>query len=160
MSVWLISNVKPSLMKSQSNWLCSWYYLMLMFKVDQNILVFWTDVANLKLFDYKTALKTILRYFPTSFLYMARNIIVMSAVMYFVITRWRAGMYFMASVLLKGSNSSTDISSTDTFVYYCIPGYRTVIHPTSVSANHYFHQFQLLLTLWFPLSIPFPLTLW
>src|SRR6218665_355274 len=32
------------------------------------------------------------------------------------------------------------------FVYYCIPGYRTVIHPTSVSANHYFHQFQLLLT--------------
>ena len=35
------------------------------------------------------------------------------------------------------------------FVYYCIPAYRTVIHPTSVSANHYFHQFQLLLTLWF-----------
>jgi len=33
------------------------------------------------------------------------------------------------------------------FVYYCIPGYRTVIHPTSVSANHYFHQFQLLLKL-------------
>src|SRR6218665_2927596 len=33
------------------------------------------------------------------------------------------------------------------FVYYCIPGYRTVIHPTSVSANHYFHQFQLPLTL-------------
>jgi len=34
-------------------------------------------------------------------------------------------------------------------VYYCIPLYRTVIHPTSVSANHYFHEFQLLLTLWF-----------
>src|SRR6218665_4014892 len=33
------------------------------------------------------------------------------------------------------------------FVYYCIPAYRTVIHPTSVSANHSFHQFQLLLTL-------------
>jgi len=33
------------------------------------------------------------------------------------------------------------------FVYYCIPGYRTVIHPTSVSANNYFHQFQLLLAL-------------
>src|SRR6218665_3340361 len=33
------------------------------------------------------------------------------------------------------------------FVYYCIPAYRTVIHPTSVSANHYFHQLQLLLTL-------------
>ena|SRR6218665_2016780 len=33
------------------------------------------------------------------------------------------------------------------FVYYCIPGYSTFIHPTSVSANHYFHQFQLLLTL-------------
>src|SRR6218665_473897 len=33
------------------------------------------------------------------------------------------------------------------FVYYCIPAYRTVIRPTSVSANHYFHQFQLLLTL-------------
>src|SRR6218665_2758155 len=33
------------------------------------------------------------------------------------------------------------------FVYYCIPACRTVIHPTSVSANHYFHQFQLLLTL-------------
>ena len=55
-------------------------------------------------------------------------------------------------------NSSTDISSTtlrlktfrlQNFVYYCIPAYRTVIHPTSVSANHYFHQFQLLLTLWF-----------
>jgi len=35
------------------------------------------------------------------------------------------------------------------FVYYCIPACRTVIHPTSVSANHYIHQFQLLLTLWF-----------
>src|SRR6218665_953671 len=35
------------------------------------------------------------------------------------------------------------------FVYYCIPAYRTVIHPTSVSAYHYFHQFQLLLTLGF-----------
>src|SRR6218665_3405859 len=35
------------------------------------------------------------------------------------------------------------------FVYYCIPAYRTVIHQTSVSANHYFHQFQILLTLWF-----------
>src|SRR6218665_86422 len=33
------------------------------------------------------------------------------------------------------------------FVYYCIPACRTVRHPTSVSANHYFHQFQLLLTL-------------
>src|SRR6218665_3052323 len=33
------------------------------------------------------------------------------------------------------------------FVYYCIPAYRTVVHPTYVSANHYFHQFQLLLTL-------------
>ena len=33
------------------------------------------------------------------------------------------------------------------FVYYCMPAYRTVIHPTFVSANHYFHQFQLLLTL-------------
>src|SRR6218665_320372 len=33
------------------------------------------------------------------------------------------------------------------FVYYCIPACMTVIHPTSVSANHYFHQFQLLLTL-------------
>src|SRR6218665_3377114 len=33
------------------------------------------------------------------------------------------------------------------FVYYCIPAYRTVIHPTSVSANHCFHRFQLLLTL-------------
>src|SRR6218665_477578 len=33
------------------------------------------------------------------------------------------------------------------FVYYCIPAYRTVIHPTPVSANHYFNQFQLLLTL-------------
>src|SRR6218665_1926733 len=32
------------------------------------------------------------------------------------------------------------------FVYYRIPAYRTVIHPTSVSANHYFLQFQLLLT--------------
>src|SRR6218665_2969428 len=35
------------------------------------------------------------------------------------------------------------------FVYYCIPAYRTIIHPTSVSANHYFHQFQRLLTLRF-----------
>jgi len=35
------------------------------------------------------------------------------------------------------------------FVYYCTPASRTVIHPTSVSANHYFHQFLLLLTLWF-----------
>src|SRR6218665_727910 len=42
-----------------------------------------------------------------------------------------------------------DNSSTDIFVYYCIPAYRTVVHPTSVSANHYFHQFQLLLTLCF-----------
>jgi len=33
------------------------------------------------------------------------------------------------------------------FVYYCIPACRTVIHPTSVSENYYFHQFQLLLTL-------------
>src|SRR6218665_2499493 len=33
------------------------------------------------------------------------------------------------------------------FVYYCIPACRSVIHPTSVSANHYFHQFQLQLTL-------------
>src|SRR6218665_3792231 len=33
------------------------------------------------------------------------------------------------------------------FIYYCIPACRAVIHPTSVSANHYFHQFQLLLTL-------------
>src|SRR6218665_1754981 len=36
------------------------------------------------------------------------------------------------------------------FVYYfihCIPGYMTVTDPTSVSANHYFHLFQLLLTL-------------
>src|SRR6218665_1724173 len=32
-------------------------------------------------------------------------------------------------------------------VYYCISAYRTVIHPPSVSANHYFHQFQLLLTI-------------
>src|SRR6218665_2620105 len=31
------------------------------------------------------------------------------------------------------------------FVYYCIPAYMTYIHPTSVSANHYFHQFHLLL---------------
>src|SRR6218665_3207901 len=30
------------------------------------------------------------------------------------------------------------------FVYYCIPACRTVIHPTSVSENHYFHQFPLL----------------
>src|SRR6218665_2216868 len=37
--------------------------------------------------------------------------------------------------------SSTDISSIYRhFVYYCIPAYRTVIHPTSVSANYYFHQ--------------------
>ena len=35
------------------------------------------------------------------------------------------------------------------FVYYCIPASSTVIHPTSVSENHYFHQFQLLFTLWF-----------
>jgi len=35
------------------------------------------------------------------------------------------------------------------FVYYCIQAYRTDIHPTSVLANHYFHQFQLLLALWF-----------
>src|SRR6218665_2978053 len=35
------------------------------------------------------------------------------------------------------------------FVYYCIPACRTVIHPTSVSANHYSHQFQLLITLRF-----------
>ena len=35
------------------------------------------------------------------------------------------------------------------FVYYCIPAYRTVIHLTSVSLNHYFHRFQLQLTLWF-----------
>src|SRR6218665_3721887 len=35
------------------------------------------------------------------------------------------------------------------FVCYCIPACRTVIHPTSVSANHYFHQFKLLLTLGF-----------
>ena len=33
------------------------------------------------------------------------------------------------------------------FVYYCIPAYMTAIHPTYVSAHHYFHQFQLLLTL-------------
>src|SRR6218665_1502627 len=63
-------------------------------------------------------------------------------------------------------NWSTDISSTtlrlQTFrlrhfvyrifvyrhlIYYCIPAYRTVKNPTSVSANHYFHQFQLKLTL-------------
>ena len=35
------------------------------------------------------------------------------------------------------------------FVYYCIPACSTVIHPTSVSTNHYFRQFQLLFTLWF-----------
>ena len=35
------------------------------------------------------------------------------------------------------------------FVYYCIPACRTAIHTTSVSENHYFHQFQLLLTLCF-----------
>ena len=40
------------------------------------------------------------------------------------------------------------------FVYYCIPVCRAVIHPTSVSANHYFHQFQLLLTLWFDFINP------
>ena len=33
------------------------------------------------------------------------------------------------------------------FVYDSIPASSTVIHPTSVSAIHYFHQFQLLLTL-------------
>ena len=33
-------------------------------------------------------------------------------------------------------------------VYYNTLAYGTVIHRTSVSANHYFHQFQLLLTLW------------
>src|SRR6218665_557642 len=43
------------------------------------------------------------------------------------------------------------------FVYYCIPACRTVIHPTSVSANHYFHQFQLHYDSF--LSIPLPLTL-
>jgi len=47
------------------------------------------------------------------------------------------------------------------FVYYCIPAYRTVIlvHPTSVSAIHYFHQFQLLFTYYSFLSIPLPLTI-
>src|SRR6218665_135770 len=35
------------------------------------------------------------------------------------------------------------------FIYYCIPAYRTYIHPTSVSENHYFHQFLLLLTIRF-----------
>ena len=35
------------------------------------------------------------------------------------------------------------------FVYYCIPACRTVTNPTSVSANHYFHQFKLLLALGF-----------
>src|SRR6218665_1849926 len=42
------------------------------------------------------------------------------------------------------------------FVYYCIPAYRTVIHPTSVSEYHYFHQFQLLLTLGFLFINPTP----
>src|SRR6218665_3715349 len=32
------------------------------------------------------------------------------------------------------------------FVYYCIPASSTVMYPTSVSENHYFHQFQLLFT--------------
>ena len=35
------------------------------------------------------------------------------------------------------------------FVYYCIPASSTVIHQISVSENYYFHQFQLLFTLWF-----------
>jgi len=48
--------------------------------------------------------------------------------------------------------SSTDIWSTtlrlQTFnILQHFSLYGTVIHPTSVSANHYFHQFQLLLTL-------------
>src|SRR6218665_2610713 len=30
-----------------------------------------------------------------------------------------------------------------------MPACRTVIHPTSVSENHYFHQLKLLFTLWF-----------
>src|SRR6218665_1955577 len=29
------------------------------------------------------------------------------------------------------------------FVCIGLPAYRAIIHPTSVSANHYFHQFQL-----------------
>src|SRR6218665_866956 len=33
------------------------------------------------------------------------------------------------------------------FVYYCIPACTTAIHPTSVSANQYFHQLQLPITL-------------
>src|SRR6218665_3211536 len=40
------------------------------------------------------------------------------------------------------------------FVYYCITACRAVIHPTSVSSNHYFHQFQLLLTLRFLFTNP------
>src|SRR6218665_2960279 len=42
-----------------------------------------------------------------------------------------------------------DTSSTDISSLYCIPASSSVIHPTSVSANHYFHQFQLLFTLLF-----------
>lgn len=73
---------------------------MLRCKTDQHFLDFFTDVNNLQLFDYKNALKSIAKYFPTSFLYMARNFIVISAVMYVLITRWRAGMYLIASLLV------------------------------------------------------------
>ena len=47
-----------------------------------------------------------------------------------------------------------DTSSTDISSLYCIPASSSVIHPTSVSANHYFHQFQLLVTLWFTFTNP------
>ena len=43
--------------------------------------------------------------------------------------------------------SSTDISSTDISSITVYQGSGQCIHPTSVSADHYFHQFQLLLTL-------------
>src|SRR6218665_3469975 len=63
-------------------------------------------------------------------------------------------------------HSSTDISSTTLRLQTFRPQtfrlilytrvYKTVIHPTSVSENHYFHQY---FYLHYDLSIPLPLTL-
>ena len=66
-------------------------------------------------------------------------------------------------------NSSTDISSTTLRLQtFRLQTFRLLLYTrvqdsytsSFCSANHYFHQFQLLLTLWFPLSIPLPMTLW
>ena len=63
--------------------------------------------------------------------------------------RWHLYSFFPKWVLVSSIATTTTTSVYRNFVYYCIPASSTAINPTSVSANHYFNQFQLLFTLWF-----------